>query len=97
MWKSAHCTHYTSVFLLIIALPTCISLNFCLHPSIPSFLHLCSLSDLDKEVMTLKENHPYIALVVGVASLQTFLTAQRRILEPLKKGLTTLDCCLLYI
>ena len=47
-------------------------------------------ADLDKEVMNLRENHPYIALVIGGASLQTFLTAERQILEPLKKGSTTL-------
>ena len=47
-------------------------------------------ADLDKEVTNLRENHPYIALVIGGASLQTFLTAERQILEPLKKGSTTL-------
>ena len=47
-------------------------------------------ADLDKEVMTLTENHSYTALVVGGTLLQIILTAECRILEPLKKSSSTL-------
>ena len=41
--------------------------------------------DLDKEVMAIAENHPYLALVVGGPSAEVFFVVERCVFESLSK------------
>ena len=41
--------------------------------------------DLDKEVMSMEVNHPYLALVLGGQSGEVYLVAERIIFESLRK------------
>ena len=75
--------------IFMVALPVCISLNFCLHPSTIFFsISILQMeAELDKEVVALSENHPYIAMVVGGASLHASISYGRKSLSRVvKKG-----------
>ena len=86
-YNLANCTNCMLSFIFMVPLSICISLNFAciLQPFLSISVPFQMEVELDKEVMALSENHPYIAMVVGGASLQAFLTAEHHVLEPLKK------------
>lgn len=46
----------------------------------PMSIFFQMICDLDKEVMNVKENHPYIAAVINGSAIQLFLVAERCVL-----------------